>query len=447
VTNKWSAFSIPQPVVKFNIICLQSVQSHGTVRWLLTRQLPATTTCQEGDIGQGSRRNALLPGKLNCSLCAARLRSDKALRFFESPECAPMLHNSIHRVRRGFTLVELLVVIAIIGVLVALLLPAIQAARESARRSQCQNNLKQLGLATHLFNDTHKFLPSAGWCDWWVGCPDQGMGEKQPGSWAFQLLNYIEESARASVGRGFKCGDSNSKAAIGQMLASPVSIFYCPTRRAVQGYPYANTNNSNFDPPPVMAKTDYACNHGDTNAFGTDGGCNEAVRTVEAGATFRGWAYSGYGLIVNQRNQGNFCPTGQTGVIFQRSTISFSQITDGTSFTLLYGEKNLDPNSYESGTAGNDDQSMYNAYDRDNVRSTHVKYSASGALELNAQPPVPDTPGRTFSWQFGGPHSGGWMSAFCDGSVHFLSYDMDLRNFRRIGNRQDGETIDAGDVF
>ena len=106
------------------------------------------------------------------------------------------------RKRLAFTLVELLVVIAIIGILVALLLPAIQAARESARRSQCQNNLKQLGIASHMFHDTYKFLPSAGWGDWWVGCPDQGMGERQPGSWAYQLLGFIEESNRAGIGRG-----------------------------------------------------------------------------------------------------------------------------------------------------------------------------------------------------------------------------------------------------
>src|SRR5687768_383902 len=115
------------------------------------------------------------------------------------------------RIARGFTLVELLVVIAIIGVLVALLLPAIQAAREAARRSQCKNNLKQLGLACQLHVDTHKFLPSGGWGDWWVGCPDMGAGENQPGTWTYQLLSFIEETASRGVGQGFKCTDPNSK--------------------------------------------------------------------------------------------------------------------------------------------------------------------------------------------------------------------------------------------
>lgn len=361
----------------------------------------------------------------------------------------PTSNNTIHRgssgagaFRHAFTLVELLVVIAIIGILVALLLPAIQAAREAARRSQCQNNLKQLGIASHMFHDTHKFLPSAGWGDWWVGCPDQGMGEKQPGSWAYQLLGFIEESARAGIGQGYRCGDANSKIAMGQMVGTPVATFYCPSRRAVKGYPYQNAGAYSFVPPPVMAKSDYACNIGDAgpSTYGTDIG----PATLAAADTYS-WRYSGRAFLANQKTiLKNYCPTGHTGVVFQRSTVSFNQITDGTAFTYLYGEKNLDPNSYETGEAGNDDQSMYNGFDRDNIRSCYVLVTSNG--NVTGDIPVPDTPGGNFQWQFGGPHPGGWMSVFCDGSVHFLSYDMDPRNHARLGNRQDGQVIDESAV-
>jgi prepilin-type N-terminal cleavage/methylation domain-containing protein len=95
----------------------------------------------------------------------------------------------------GFTLVELLVVIAIIGILVALLLPAVQSAREAARRAQCQNHLKQIGMAFLLHENTHKILPCAGISPWHVGDAMRGRAKKQTGGWMYNILPYIEEQS------------------------------------------------------------------------------------------------------------------------------------------------------------------------------------------------------------------------------------------------------------
>src|SRR5437763_2442587 len=103
---------------------------------------------------------------------------------------------------RGFTLVELLVVIAIIGILVALLLPAVQAAREAARRSQCKNNLKQIGLAAMSHLDTQKHYPTGGWGYRWTGDPDLGFGTNQPGGWLFNLLPWMEEQMVHDMAKG-----------------------------------------------------------------------------------------------------------------------------------------------------------------------------------------------------------------------------------------------------
>src|SRR5262245_34801212 len=133
--------------------------------------------------------------------------------------------------RPAFTLVELLVVIAIIGVLVALLLPAVQAARESARRTQCKNNLKQIALGLHNHHDTFLFLPSGGWGFQWSEVPGQGSGKNQPGSWPYQILPYIEQAALFALGAGETAGSTRDQELRYQRATTPVPSYYCPSRR------------------------------------------------------------------------------------------------------------------------------------------------------------------------------------------------------------------------
>lgn len=174
-----------------------------------------------------------------------------------------------HR-RFAFTIVELLVVVAVIGMLIALTLPAVQAARESARSAHCKNNLKQLSLAALNHLDTQGHFPTGGWGWYWVGDPDRGFSKDQPGGWIYNILPYCEESP--GLHNLAADGDPNEltrvqRVGAAQVVQSPLAIVDCPTRRANALYPLvANeggvTGFFNSITPAVAGRSDYAANAG-----------------------------------------------------------------------------------------------------------------------------------------------------------------------------------------
>ena len=160
-----------------------------------------------------------------------------------------------------------MVVIAIIGILIALLLPAIQAAREAARRMQCKNNLKQIGTAVSSHVSEQGYFPAGGWGWQWSGDPDRGYGPRQPGGWLYNILPFTELKPVHDYGK------NGSQAGRTQTAQTPVVFFCCPSRRVAILYPYGGSSPiSNItlknDGSDVVAKADYAANGGDNFAAG-----------------------------------------------------------------------------------------------------------------------------------------------------------------------------------
>ncbi len=346
-------------------------------------------------------------------------------------------HVRASRTGLGFTLVELLVVIAIIGILVALLLPAVQAAREAARRSQCQNNLKQIGLAFLNHESTHKYFPTSGWGWRWTGDPDGGYGENQPGGWAYNVIGFMEESAIRDAGRGIT-NPAAKEAAMKAAIATPIPIFICPSRRQAIAYPIAKNGILAYNMPScsegncVVARSDYQVNSGNTNNGDTSG--PESYADAD---TFD-WNFDLDGKY-------HFM---QSGISYERSRVRLDQVTDGTSHTAMVGEKYRNPDHYLDGLDSSDDQSMYVGHDRDMNGYTYKQTKVKRTIPFVDNPPwemtpKQDQPGVSLIYEFGSAHPSGIHMAFCDGSVRSIAYDVERKVFALIGGRND--EIPAGE--
>jgi prepilin-type N-terminal cleavage/methylation domain-containing protein/prepilin-type processing-associated H-X9-DG protein len=402
------------------------------------------------------------------------------------------MRNSWMRLRLSFTLIELLVVIAIIGVLIALLLPAVQKVREAANRIQCANNLKQIGLAIHNFHDTYNMFPNQG--SWW----DHGISYNADGSphgpkwqtagWMYQILPYIEQQplfytfdtlpagstpfstppclpmdvkpmgsnlpqpggdhfnpdAFGPIGSWYiNLPQSDTKGyGSGPARMTPVKIYYCPSRRPAGLYNghggQTNLNDyASVNPGIVpMFRNSQGLIAEDTLGLIYGWSSTEGDPHKAGHRAGNDWQYGRHHGVIAGGNWGN-----------QSTKHTFAQITDGTSNTMMVGEKWLAIPDYGGGN-GADDTGPFEGQDSDTERTTAWCQDPTVVSPLPLANPHQDTNvadawgvGWTTSMQFGSAHPAGINAVFADGSVHNVKYGVDPEVFNALGNINDGTIL------
>jgi prepilin-type N-terminal cleavage/methylation domain-containing protein len=346
-----------------------------------------------------------------------------------------VVHQLCHVDRRsanrriGFTLVELLVVIAIIGVLVALLLPAIQSAREAARRTDCVNRLRQLVLAAHMYHDAEGSLPTH--------------GDRRPAlSSHGRLMPYMEnKNVHDLVNQDEHWRHASNRVA----LTTSLPFLRCPSGETLQWTGVNRRDTGSFEQTDL--RTHYMGNMGARPGCRPPGG--GGGRGGGGGGSWS-WpenTYTQYGCSDDTGSSGG---PANNGAIFPLSNISFKNITDGTSHTIMYGELSWRVDRRQS-------ESPYSGFEPWIVGSTSINSaggtSGSTGYVQNAKNIRYPVNGEHYANEDGSPnvtltdvslgsnHPGGTHLGMCDGSANFLTEEVDIKLYRRMASR------DSGDIY
>ncbi len=371
--------------------------------------------------------------------------------------------------RPSFTLIELLVVIAIIAVLIGLLLPAVQKVREAAARIQCQNNLKQIGLAIQNVHDTYGTFPTSG-SDWNHGVSYRPNGtphtpDRQTAGFLYQILPFVEQeplykqtdlNAPSNPGNPSASSDyqalgpplyekgaymtrvdlpgSSNSGGTPLNASGVVKIYFCPARRQPRlytGWRNVKADYAAVTPGPFVP---YQGWENPENTFWGDG--------------------NRFGVISKGLDDPNGTPSVMMG------GITMVSIKDGTSTTMAVAEKFLAPNAY-TGWQFSEDKGAFHGFDNGYVRSTVAINVMQGVSRSPGDPATLHNPmrdvnvdlntlccdGSSYGWRaqflFGSPHPTGINAVFADGSVHIISYSVDPTVFNALGHISDGAAIDT----
>jgi prepilin-type N-terminal cleavage/methylation domain-containing protein/prepilin-type processing-associated H-X9-DG protein len=352
-----------------------------------------------------------------------------------------MIHWLHHR---GFTLIELLVVIAIIAVLIGLLLPAVQKVREAANRMKCSNNLKQFGLACHLYRDTYQVFPPGAKTiptGVWTTNGSRPAGDK--GSWLVLTLPYLEQDAL------FKQIPNPDQPQYDSIKNSPMGG---PLQTRIR-LPYGRCPSDDYDSTAPLSN--YVGSMGPTCL---NSNCGYAPFEKYCDPANNGMGDWGYGSSVPYGD--NVTSKGQLRGLFYRMTaftFGLADVPDGLSNTLMIGEALPSQDAYilRAGNFTYPDGNWAFGNGGNNINSTIVPINYQIAPNTYCQlnqygQPVqqPDNPARASdNWGiifgFRSRHPGGTNFLFADGSVHFIQETIDMRTYQLLGCRNDGQPVDV----